>query len=309
MARSTPFLSGLVAVSLFGSMHLHAVEARSGRLDEYLWLDRVFRQVPIISHPILASVQRVIPGMGLPRPLELDEDGYDVAPRQPPEHPRVAAPSPKERSPLSLPRLGFKGEVEDTVRHWAEAWSRRDLDAFQDFYATGFRPLGERSLRDWSQQHARNFKVTRFIRVTIQDLSVHFFATDLVTVSFLQRYRSDLYADKVEKTLFMSHETGYWKILAESSSLPPQKSAEGIPPQWCVQVGAFKEKQQAEALVVNISHGMSGPFIQEVTDNQGKRWFSVRFGRFKKKSLAKIFKWAFIRQEGRNAFVASLGSP
>ena len=55
----------------------------------------------------------------------------------------------------------------------------------------------------------------RTIEVSLARIEPELTAEDRAQVSFVQTYRSNLYADKVDKTLALRREESGWKILSE----------------------------------------------------------------------------------------------
>ena len=120
-----------------------------------------------------------------------------------------AAPSPSE-SPTD-PEKG----ILETVRAWAQAWSKQDVDAYLSFYAADFKaPKGE-SRADWEQQRRARVGGPSRIKVALRDIKVVRRDESHAAVIFQQSYRSDRFQGRTRKTLELVRVGNDWRILEE----------------------------------------------------------------------------------------------
>ena len=108
-----------------------------------------------------------------------------------------------------------EAEAEQTVQAWARAWAGKRIEEYLGFYSRDFQPSRELSRSQWEQQRRLRLDRPRFIEVSLTGIESTHTPPDRAQVSFVQTYRSDLYADKVDKILTLRREADGWKILAE----------------------------------------------------------------------------------------------
>lgn len=108
-----------------------------------------------------------------------------------------------------------RARVEAAVRGWAEAWAGQRVDDYLASYSAEFRPAGGLGLDSWQAQRRARLTGPSFIELALEALAVEVTGTDRALATFRQSYRSDSYADVVDKTLEMRRETNGWKIVSE----------------------------------------------------------------------------------------------
>jgi ketosteroid isomerase-like protein len=118
-------------------------------------------------------------------------------------------PTPDEPE-LAQDRLAVTGAVEA----WAEAWSRRDVDAYLQAYEPDYTPTGvQRST--WEQGRAARIQSRAQIQLSLQNLRVSLDG-DVALVRFRQHYRSDVHSSVDEKVLQLRRNSaGGWLIARE----------------------------------------------------------------------------------------------
>jgi adhesin transport system outer membrane protein len=109
-------------------------------------------------------------------------------------------------------------DVQARVRSWAQAWSAKDYAAYTAFYAPTFTPDGGLSREDWNQLRRQRIMPREAISVTVDKLNVQMHGEDRATAKFEQTYRSNIFNDRVLKTLEMIRKDGKWLINGESST-------------------------------------------------------------------------------------------
>jgi tetratricopeptide (TPR) repeat protein len=148
--------------------------------------------------------------------LSLIKDITGGQPRKQPAKPAVAAAKPAAPAPAAKP-VATKpaGGIETAVNAWAQAWARRDVDAYLAAYAPDFSAPGL-SRADWEAQRRTRIEAPKSITVDISNLNVDQQGTT-ATATFRQAYRSNLLSSTVAKTLKLTQIDGEWRIVGETS--------------------------------------------------------------------------------------------
>ncbi len=101
------------------------------------------------------------------------------------------------------------------MRGWAEAWSKKDVDAYLTFYARDFKtPKGE-PRGEWEKARRQRITAPKRIEVGVEELKVNAIDANGATISFRQHYRSDSLKADTNKTLVMVRVDGKWLIRQE----------------------------------------------------------------------------------------------
>ena len=132
--------------------------------------------------------------------------------------PSVPAPQPPAAKPAVQPAAEPQ-DVLEAVSAWADAWSRKDANAYLAAYAKDFRtPKGE-PRSEWEKQRRERLAAPQSIAVAIDVARVVDKGDGRVSVTFRQDYRSDRFSGSAMKTLLMGKsEDGRWRILQEQVS-------------------------------------------------------------------------------------------
>lgn len=125
----------------------------------------------------------------------------------------AAAAAAEESVPDTAPE-GL-AEVESTVRAWAHAWSEKRIEKYLDLYSADFQPGDGLSRAAWEGQRRARIERPRSIQVSLSGITARRITGDRAEVTFVQAYRSDQYADRVDKVLLLRREAAGWRILAE----------------------------------------------------------------------------------------------
>ncbi len=110
---------------------------------------------------------------------------------------------------------GSADPVLKSVSEWADAWARRDEEAYLAAYDASFTPEGGGSRADWEKRRRLLLGVARNIDLKIESPSVDRNDDGTATVTFQQIYRSDSYRDAVVKKLRMVERDDRWLIVDE----------------------------------------------------------------------------------------------
>jgi Flp pilus assembly protein TadD len=147
------------------------------------------------------------------RPAAAPATVVAVAPKEPAKPAAAEKPKPLPEKPAPDP----SAEVLKAVNAWAEAWSKKDADAYLAHYAKDFNTPGKESRAEWEKTRRARVTAPKSISVTLDSPKVTMNGADRATVTFRQNYRSDLLKSTSRKTLVLVRAEGGWKILEEKS--------------------------------------------------------------------------------------------
>ena len=102
-----------------------------------------------------------------------------------------------------------------TAQAWAQAWSRRDADAYLGHYAADFKTPDGEPRAAWEKMRRQRLAGARIIAVDLESPTVKMAGSDEASVSFLQSYRSQVLNTATRKTLVMTRVDGRWRIREE----------------------------------------------------------------------------------------------
>lgn len=142
------------------------------------------------------------------------ENPVIIAARTPaPRQPEIAKAEPAEPAESSPPP--DMPDVEKLVNEWLAAWSDKDMDLYERYYAQDFRSQGM-NLRAWVNYKKTLGQKYSYIKVTQRNLNVRRTGGQIV-VSFVQNYESNAFKSVGLKKLILKPENGQWKIYRETS--------------------------------------------------------------------------------------------
>jgi len=131
------------------------------------------------------------------------------------EKPAVAATKPAAEKPAAA--ASASSEVIAAVNAWAQAWSKKDADAYLAFYAADFKtPAGE-PRAEWEKARRSRIVAPKSISVAIASPKVTMSGPNEAKVTFRQTYKSDVLRNTSNKTLVMVKADGRWRIRQERS--------------------------------------------------------------------------------------------
>jgi tetratricopeptide (TPR) repeat protein len=160
------------------------------------------------------SLVRELVGGAAPPPVAVAQKPAEK-PKPVAETPKPAAEKPAADKPAAA---DASAEVLAAVNGWAQAWSKRDADAYLSFYARDFKTPGKESRADWEKTRRSRIGGAKTIKVAIGSPKVTMNGSDEATVVFQQTYQSDTFKSAGRKTLVMSKADGRWQIREEKSS-------------------------------------------------------------------------------------------
>ncbi len=117
--------------------------------------------------------------------------------------------------PGTEPAAGNDTALLKTLTEWAEAWSRRDAEAYFAAYDERFLPADGATHEAWRRRKLQAFDATKSLEVKIDSPVVERTEEGTATVTFKQYFRSDSYRDAVLKQLLMVERDGRWLIVEE----------------------------------------------------------------------------------------------
>lgn len=120
-----------------------------------------------------------------------------------------AAPQP------GISRVGR--DVTAFLNQWANAWSRRDADAWLQFYAVDFAPAGYAGPDEWREDQRRRFELPATTRVDANSVAVEPLQDGNARVRFIQRFGEGPDERSVVKELILvpGVQAGDWRIVQE----------------------------------------------------------------------------------------------
>jgi murein L,D-transpeptidase YafK len=105
----------------------------------------------------------------------------------------------------------------NAVNGWAQAWSKKDADAYLGYYAKDFKTPGGEARDAWEKGRRSRIDAPKSISVAIESPKVTMRSPEQASVSFRQTYKSDKLSTKSRKTLELVKADGRWLIQEEKS--------------------------------------------------------------------------------------------
>ena len=139
-----------------------------------------------------------------------------AAPKKP-AAPEKPAPVAVQEKPTPAPAADAGGDVLKAVNAWAQAWSKKDADAYLAFYAKDFKLPAGNNRAAWEKERRTRIAAPKSIAVSVASAKVTMQGSDQATVSFRQTYRSEVFKGTSNKTLAMVKHDGRWQIREEKS--------------------------------------------------------------------------------------------
>jgi len=152
----------------------------------------------------------------VPPPSKPAAEKPAVVPTKPAaEKPAVAATKPAAEKPV--PAASASSEVIAALNAWAQAWSKKDADAYLAFYAADFKTPGGEPRAEWEKGRRSRIIAPKSISVAIASPKVTMSGPNEAKVTFRQTYKSDVLKNTSNKTLVMVKADGRWRIQQERS--------------------------------------------------------------------------------------------
>ena len=131
--------------------------------------------------------------------------------------PTTVALSEVHEAVISAAGITDLAALEPFVASWAEAWKEKNIEMYLSHYSKDFSTPGGMSRSAWEKQRQQRLAKPQYIKIDIREMQKKKVDDSHVQVAFTQEYQSDIYADKVLKTLELVREKGGWKIVKETS--------------------------------------------------------------------------------------------
>jgi ketosteroid isomerase-like protein len=126
--------------------------------------------------------------------------------------PAPVLPSP---APTPAPTEDAMTTAGNAVMTWAQAWSRRDVDAYLAAYTPDYAgPKSKGTRQAWLDERRERIASRKEIAVDVSNLKLKR-EGDSVTATFVQSYRSDGPTDRMRKRLVLVQMNGRWLIQRE----------------------------------------------------------------------------------------------
>ncbi len=133
-------------------------------------------------------------------------------PKEPAKPPvAVAARAPEK------PAADANAEVLKAVNGWAEAWSKKDANAYLSYYAGDFKTPGGEARPAWEKTRRERIAAPKSIEVKVDSPKVTLRGSNEASVTFRQDYRSDKLTSANTKTLELVKADGRWQIREEKA--------------------------------------------------------------------------------------------
>jgi tetratricopeptide (TPR) repeat protein len=141
-----------------------------------------------------------------------------TAPAKEPAKPPVAVAQKEPEKAKPAPAADASAEVLKAVNGWAQAWSKRDVDAYLGYYAKDFQTPSGESRADWEKARRTRIGAAKKITVGVDAPKVMMSGANQATVTFRQAYQSDSFKATGGKTLVLAKGAdGRWQIQQEKS--------------------------------------------------------------------------------------------
>ena len=145
-----------------------------------------------------------------------------AAPEKPAAAEKPAAEKPK-LEPVAKPEpakpagQSESAEVLKALNGWAQAWSKKDADAYLSYYAKDFKTPGGEGRAEWEQARRSRIAAPKSIAVSIGSPKVTMSGPNQANVTFRQSYKSDVMKANSTKVVVMTKAGGRWQILQEKA--------------------------------------------------------------------------------------------
>lgn len=121
----------------------------------------------------------------------------------------------RKRQTVLAQRKQFNEEFKVLLENWEAAWESMDINQYKQFYDTsGFYSQGV-YWKGWMEKKVRTFEIYSSIDISIDNILVSDNSENMVTLKFLQIYKSDKNSMENGKQLVLEKKNGSWKITRE----------------------------------------------------------------------------------------------
>ncbi|MDH3354021.1 MAG: L,D-transpeptidase family protein [Chromatiales bacterium] len=110
--------------------------------------------------------------------------------------------------------------IMQAIEKWRSDWESGDVDRYLAHYADGFWSNRE-NLSSWQKRKRRIATSKKYQRVKVSELSLFAYpkgaagGSEMVVANFEQRYESNNYQSVSQKRLYLTQDSGQWRVLYE----------------------------------------------------------------------------------------------
>jgi tetratricopeptide (TPR) repeat protein len=130
---------------------------------------------------------------------------------------KPAAQKPVAEKPAAKPAAQDSADALKALNAWAQAWSKKDADAYLSYYAKDFKTPGGEARAAWEKSRRQRIAAPKSISVTIASPKVTMNGNDKARISFRQTYQSDVLKSTGTKVIDMVKSDGRWLIQQEKA--------------------------------------------------------------------------------------------
>ena len=164
------------------------------------------------------SLVRELVGGAAPAPVAIAQKPAEKRPAEKPAAESPKPPAEKPKPAAEKPAADPGAEALAAVKAWAQAWSKKDADAYLAHYAKDFKVPGGQSRADWEKSRRTRIAAPKSISVEVGSPKVTMQGAERASVTFRQTYRSDVFKGTNSKTLLMARSDGRWLIQEEKGN-------------------------------------------------------------------------------------------
>ncbi|MDP2694547.1 MAG: outer membrane protein assembly factor BamE [Gallionella sp.] len=128
--------------------------------------------------------------------------------------PAIVQPPVAIAQPQPVAKADPSTDVLKSVQAWSAAWSAKNVSGYLAAYTPDYKPQGM-SRKAWEKQRLERISKPKAIEVELSEISASMQGDSHASVTFTQRYRSDLYRDSTRKTLQLEKVGDAWLIVSE----------------------------------------------------------------------------------------------
>jgi tetratricopeptide (TPR) repeat protein len=126
-------------------------------------------------------------------------------------------PAPPAQKPAADKPANESAAIVAALNGWANAWSKKDADAYLAYYAKDFKTPGGEPRPEWEKARRARIAAPKSISVSVGTPKVTMTGPSQAKVTFRQSYRSDVLKTSSSKTVVMTKNDGRWQISQEKS--------------------------------------------------------------------------------------------
>ena len=108
-------------------------------------------------------------------------------------------------------------DILNALEQWRVARESRDVQRYALNYSPQYTSKKRLNHQQWLDEVGKSMSKARFIKVTIDRIETRFVHSRKVLLSFVQRYQSNRYSDKVKKQLQYEYIDNQWLITKETT--------------------------------------------------------------------------------------------